>query len=102
MSMHSDSLLQFTVNANTPLQEILPLHDAYLTAKSRRRAIEHVVAILGGVIIVLHNLALHAPVALHRFLLFVWAGMVVLFGAFGVSELLLLRRRERFLINLNR
>ncbi len=102
MSAHPDSLLPFTVEANTPVQEILSLHDDYLRAKGRRQAIEHAVATLGGVIIALYALPLHAPVILHRFLLLVWVVMVVLFGLLGVSELLLLRRRERFLSNLKR
>lgn len=100
MSASSDSLLPFTVGTETPVQTILSLHDAYLRAKSRRQAIEHWVAILGGLVIILDTAPLHPPMALRRFLLFVWVGVVVLFGALGASEILLRRRRERFLINL--
>jgi len=102
MSLHPDSLLPFTVNANSPVQQILRLHDAYLRAKRGRRAIEHAVAILGGVVIILYASPLHPPITMLRFLLFGWILMVVLFGLLGVSELLLLRRRERFLSNITR
>jgi len=95
-------LVFFTVNANTPVQKILTLHDAYLRAKRRRRAIEHVVAILGGIVIILYASPLRAQITLLRFVLLGWIVVVVLFGVLGVSELLLLRRRERFLSNITR
>jgi hypothetical protein len=100
MSVSSDSLLPFTVGTETPVQKILSLHDAYLRAKGRRRAMEHLVAIIGGLVIILYAAPLHPPLALRRFLLFVWVAVVVLFGALGASEILLNRRRERFLSNL--
>jgi hypothetical protein len=102
MSAHSESLLRFTLNANTPVQQILMLHDAYLRARRRRRAMEHAVSILAGVVIILYASPLHARVSLLRFLLLGWIVMVVLFGLLGASELLLLRRRQRFLSNLRR
>jgi hypothetical protein len=102
MSVLSDSLLSFTVNGNTPVQQVLALHDAYLRTKGRRRAIEHAVAILGGMVIILYASPLHAPITLLRLMLLGWIAMVVLFGVLGVSELLLLRRRERLLSNITR
>ena len=96
----SDSLLPFTIGSNTPVQQILVVHDAYLRAKDRRQFVEHAVAIVGGMVIFL-ALPLYSPTGLRRILLFAWLALVVVCAVLGASEVLLLRRRERLMAKLN-
>jgi hypothetical protein len=102
MVRSSDTLLPFSLEADTPVREILLLHDAYLKAKGRRRAIEHVLAILASLIAVLYALPRNPPIGLCQSLLLLWVGMAVLFGALGIAEMVLCRRRERLLNSLRR
>ncbi len=102
MRASSDSLLPFSIQPKTPIQKILAVHDGYLRMRGRRQFVEHAVAILGGIVILLSVVPLDSPPVLGRFLLFAWLALVVMCVLLGASEVLLRRRRERLLHKLNR